>query len=987
MLSATRDDPHHLGEAAKRLRRLVSRLAKFSVLDICQSAAGLLTQIENHPANGRIELLIHLAVMSSRGSRVPNNSQLREWLNDIIYHDNITALEDPVEDVFVSNVTMWLGNARLLEGRWTDNDYYTQSSLGALNLIRSRPWAETAQMCVTSLLLLSEAIAKRSLLTRFSLSNAINRRPIAVAAATVDLARSRVEFSWDEIAEMGIDRQFLRPFVFTHADTVKLYDECIGHTTLERKPLLPNGRGPVVALPNAIGASVRRFLIDAASEVGELDQLQAAIDTVQFQDIWQHGCSGWGLKTISKLEVAGIDRAIEVVGTFDNNSYAQVVFIPDDLASISIDSLVGLHTMPKSFESWIDKRVRTLSSQGEYRRGLTIVVHGGVGRGFVADLGRPPEGWRTVGLSIPDFMRFAWDTGFTAICAWKLLTQESSLKDRGIRIVNINGFPNLYSYARQNDFVLAPVDFNGDAMFLATSFVADFRHQLRIKLDRHAALGPERNEWIEIQRSSTEVFFKEAEFYPDYISTERTSSKELLGCTETNIRTWWIQSVELPDNDRNRVIVFKLWEVCRYWLTPLAPKLERRFPTLASGPVTIHVIFSKMDAFENGILEFIGPPSPPHVHCLGHDVIINCSLSYLSAFSQSTNLGEQLLAAAIIKGVSFMVDEVLETKEIYTFVRDVVTSDSARFFHIIPTNSLEQQLLSAISPPAPRFQAPEDRAWSCRGLARQSGWTGIQAQDAVNEGKQLLDKATDILWSRIRYQLNGLDRGSVVQRALLNYQAVQHDRSVWRVSAAAFLALYGDTSNILRAAHEREGQRSLAGLASRVIAEMALCASPLRGGAACSDIDLDLLIADVATMLECAGESDALHFGLITNAPEVSANGSFIFDLSFTDTLQAPYVEAYNARAFRSAVAGYGDHFETPIEGGGPDPLFDYAFSSEFGLGLFTCVKFVADCAKEALKLEALQFQLRKDEVLARLREAGALDPEKAYRAIARRRS
>src|SRR4051812_17458993 len=55
-----------------------------------------------------------------------------------------------------------------------------------------------------------------------------------------------------------------------------------------------------------------------------------------------------------------------------------------------------------------------------------------------------------------------------------------------------------------------------------------------------------------------------------------------------------------------------------------------------------------------------------------------------------------------------------------------------------------------------------------------------------------------------------------------NHCAVERDRATWRMTASALLALYRDTGDVLRAANEREAERSLAGLASRVIAEMAL---------------------------------------------------------------------------------------------------------------------------------------------------------------------
>ena len=422
--------------------------------------------------------------------------------------------------------------------------------------------------------------------------------------------------------------------------------------------------------------------------------------------------------------------------------------------------------------------------------------------------------------------------------------------------------------------------------------------------------------------------------------------------------------------------------MCRNWLIPLAPKLEERFPALPAGAITIRLQFPDIDAFDGSIIELIGPPRPPDVFVQDGYLVIECRRSYLLAFSNAANIGDRLMVSAVIYGIALFSGTAIIADDVHTLIEEVVRSDDARFFHFVPTRSIEERIFAALPPPRPRFQAPVDRAWSRFGLARVAGWIGLEAPNPVTEVRELLHRAVDTTWVRIRERLFGINRFSIIEKALLNHQAVQYDRSLWRMTAAAILALYRDTADVLRAAHDREVQRSLAGLASRVIAEMALCTSPTEGGETCADADLDFLIAEVGTMLECAGESDALHYGLISSPPLISGNGSFIFDLSFMETLQNPYIEAHNARAFRSAAAEYPVHFAAQGEAGSPDPHFDAAFAAEFGLGLRPCVNFVVGFAEEALRLQRSQFRIRKSEVLVRLREVGAMDPAKAYRAF-----
>src|SRR3712207_7423173 len=37
------------------------------------------------------------------------------------------------------------------------------------------------------------------------------------------------------------------------------------------------------------------------------------------------------------------------------------------------------------------------------------------------------------------------------------------------------------------------------------------RHRLRVALDQHVAIAPDQNSWIEVQRETTSVFFREAD--------------------------------------------------------------------------------------------------------------------------------------------------------------------------------------------------------------------------------------------------------------------------------------------------------------------------------------------------------------------------------------------------------------------------------------------------------------------------------------------
>ena len=134
----------------------------------------------------------------------------------------------------------------------------------------------------------------------------------------------------------------------------------------------------------------------------------------------------------------------------------------------------------------------------------------------------------------------------------------------------------------------------------------------------------------------------------------------------------------------------------------------------------------------------------------------------------------------------------------------------------------------------------------------------------------------------------------------MNYVAASREHRDWLLAMAPRLAVY-DAAQVMDASIERAARRDIAGLASRVIAEMALCASPCDGGAACTETDLDFLIAEVRTLVECANQSDALCYGLAARPPAMSANGSFEFDVSALQ-VSSPMMGERWRRKFRDAA-------------------------------------------------------------------------------------
>ena len=225
-------------DMAARQKRLVTRLQKFNFSVVSALLAGLLTRPENHTATARIEALLHLAALACRGRKKVDQQQLREWLTEID-EDLIAKLEIPVEDVFVSNVEAWFGNARLFQGRWENNAEYVRACTETLlRIAAERPWAREAMGHITALLRVSEALAERAGARRYIRTESTPGEKIVLRVSTVEESSRHVVFSDEDLAAIGVRPEDLYPFVIQDEHVDSLAGQTMGHSALERRPLV-----------------------------------------------------------------------------------------------------------------------------------------------------------------------------------------------------------------------------------------------------------------------------------------------------------------------------------------------------------------------------------------------------------------------------------------------------------------------------------------------------------------------------------------------------------------------------------------------------------------------------------------------------------------------------------------------------------------------------------------------------------------------------
>ena len=964
------------------LDSLTTPLTSFSFPKVAARLAALLTQSDYHVVTDRIEELIHIAAIACRGNDTPTTRQLETWLSTLIQQNPNLELGVPFEDVFVSNVVYSFGNARLFNGTWQNNSDYVQVCISTLNNLANERWAFEALSNVTSLLQISDAVAERVGVSRNSDSNVLTPNDFEDFESIINRANEYLIFSKKDLESIGVNPQNLEPFVFQTEHVGSLFDQTIGHSTLERRPLVRFEGQTIVVLPTAIGATIRRYILECASATGQIQRFQSEYLNIQFTELFHSARTGWEVEFVEFMHQPGSSLR-DFVGTFDVGSYVYVLFIPDSFQEIAEAGLTSVHTLETKVADRINEQLLTLSNKSDFQRGLTILVHGGIGRVFSPIVAVNPSGWHPICLTQTDFMLLGCKDDFSALRAWKLLQQVEDLSQAGVTVVSDRGFMNLFAVSCYSQYELVPKHFASGEIYLGNDFLLSLRIEIRKSRDKHASISPDGKAWFTVECVNPSEFIPKKPELQVFTSVQSWIDREILSCVETQTRPWWILCRDWPQTEWRRAVVWNVLIMGLKWLGRMAPTLEETIISKdQSDPVTFEFEFPNIENFNQTGTSIDEIPSAPKVSTHNSTIVIECSPGYLSGFLRTDNLNDQYLVAAFARGVFQLYGRTMtSSNEIEKIVQMTIGSDKARYFQMHPCNTPEDLIFDASSLPPSRLLMPEDQAWARLNLARRAGCESSSTHIPPYEACRLLEKAVDCIWGRVRARLRNLSRESVIKSSILNYIAIQKEHRDWYRTSAAQLALY-DKTDVENALIYQESRRDRTGVACRIVAEMALCTSPYGTATACTNVDIDYLVAEVATLLECASYRDALNHPSNATPLYIHANGSFEFDESSLKQIANSSISEHIQTKFLNAQFWRDEEPKEIFNMEVLDRDFETAFVAEFGLRIEQYQKFVYELTRELLSAREPLASIRKNELELRLKKFGNANTRRFFKSL-----
>ena len=384
---------------------LNEKLKKYDLFLTLSKVASLLTIPSLHANLHRIENLIYLIISNCKKSSLsPTNDEIEVWLNKCLGRSE----EDPIEDVFVTNIITPLGNYRIFEGLWTSNDFYVQKAINVL-------YSETGEykkllFHIFELLKLSDVIVKKSNLERWDYSEQTNPQGDIKLPNELDKKVNRVIFNLKDLHSLGIHIKLLTPFLLKQEDITTLKKENYGHSELENKPLIYLRDKLIVALPNAIGSAIRTYIISEFEKTSSLDKLEKIFFEHEIRLIEQPVVSPLSSLILDNKVDHGITHSIPLLKDwlvkYDLDKYLHVILYHAPINPNNSDS-----TTNEKISLYIEKVCKFCKSQKDFNKGITLIILGSDGltpRGLsIKALENMKGSWYVSLISTYDFLNLS----------------------------------------------------------------------------------------------------------------------------------------------------------------------------------------------------------------------------------------------------------------------------------------------------------------------------------------------------------------------------------------------------------------------------------------------------------------------------------------------------------------------------------------------------------------------------------------------------
>jgi hypothetical protein len=970
---------------------VLAELRKLDPIKTAASFAGLLTTPQLQANCHRIETLIHLSVAYCDGRGTPMQGFIRRSFKSL--GDGYCGMmEDPAEDVFVTLVNTPQGNFRVFEGIREGTGFCLQRILNVVEGMPATGVFSGFRTSIDSLLKLSDAVAARAAIIENSLGqeNPLDDLPKSIANRLSRL-RDYLRFSEHDLAQLKVSKASLAPFSMAPEDRSKLYSQQLGHTELERSPLIFTGNEIYLILPTAVGTAITRMVIEAALSIkkGKVFERALAHDFGKLFDetpiLGGHSGASLIFQEIDGGQVAAI------MTEEDTGRFLHLVFFVDGLNGFLEDGLIGHNANPDALSAAVTEHIKRAASDAkakpEFRDGISILVGCGFGRAFYCGLDDVPDGWRLESLSAYNLVTLSWLTGFNGLSLWRVLDSQDAVKREGVDLLNVNGLLNLVAWSRELDGHLVPhgrlpKEFVSPGtkaeILLPLNAIRGLRHEVLAEWNPRRVLDME-GRWVRVRKLSNSEF-QEEKISPLYASVDDVLKGKLRAVYVAPVRSWWIE-ITAPE-EAGRDLIYENWMMLCTWLRRSAPVLDEAYSALPTTPVSFQVNFAEIVGLTRGS---VTPKNLDELRSLFRISVeanrsvaqINIAKGFHDGLAQPENIAERVIVESLVSGTAKLAGEIDDESKRSSLVGQICPNSQARWIHRYASTSFRHSIASKLDG-QPVTIDPLDAAAYKIGL----GWR-VRSRDAggeisgVLECTSFLNRVVQVVLDDLCTMLKQFDRRSFVSLVLQNYEIAAHERDIWQRTAQSNLALHNDKDAAMRTIVEHISHLNGCFLASRILLEAAVCECPLTDGKTAGRLDLSRVMTLAMFAFHLGGQSDAVHWEAMEPRVKVTPLGDVHMNHSFMETVYEPFGRVGGKAQVTQAIESY-EELYSPTKNRTSfadvvEPRFSDAWKAEFGVSLDGLRAFVDELENIGERESKAVFELPRADLVAALAKSAKI--------------
>lgn len=902
---------------------VVSSISRCSRLHTTALVGAMLTLPELQGNCYRLEILAHFAAQFANGKDRPTSAQLCAWFNQL---DNGTCgrLEDPSEDLFISNVYFSNKNYRLFEGTAEGNAFYTQIFLNIIELMPNTGGYASLKRSVGALLSISDEIAVRAMLPKnivgYPNPQGTIRKP---KNETFIKIRHRNIFSDEEIHSLGIDLDALKPFEIQKEEISQISDCTPGFTPLDFKPLIRFKDKISVALPSTFGLAIRNLIVEGCIQNSLENSLERSLCQA-YENLFKSErlLSALQNPPLHFRQFHGVQASVFTI-EIDVGRYLNFIFYADDFANYHNGAFLGMNSFEPVSEfvkNSIEATTSQFSAMPGFREGITIIVGCGWGRSLGLALPDDKPNWRIEVLSAHDLVTLGRYPSFEALDLFRVLDARDAVERLGITLINANGFLNLFGWMNDNDGHIVPHekldpdfignDGGGALLNITQNSLLKVRYDAANAVDMHIVVRPDGIGTLARRVNGTPRYGTKglSPFYADVAALENRLFRSVY---EGSRRNFWIEAH--VNNELELETRYQLSNMVMNWGEAIFRYIDQN--RMDEGNQLFSCSFHFNDIAFPSPTDAI-PSNESIREIIQFDIDaktcrseLNVKAGFLSAGRRADNLAERAIVSALLRACLACVAPSTSTEAANRIVEEIIGDDGARHFHAFSAADIRDYVRDSLPTHGQIIERMDD-ANSRLGL----GWLVRNHSDGAELAGQreccdYLNAMVRALGERIKLSVSRFDRTALIKALLMNHEALFAEQEQWKRTFRAVRALSEDQNLATKTAADKIAHFNAASLASRIIAEIALCESPMAGGILPGKYDIAALLANASQMFHLGGYSDAMNVGVMPAKIRISPAGDILMDHGFTDEVIRPFGLNFQSVSLNDAAENYAENY------------------------------------------------------------------------------